>query len=32
MTLDVGEFIRRVLIHVLPKGFPPRLPERRAKC
>jgi hypothetical protein len=21
MTLDVGEFIRRVLIHVLPKGF-----------
>jgi Putative transposase len=21
MTLDVGEFIRRFLIHVLPKGF-----------
>jgi hypothetical protein len=21
MTLDIGEFIRRFLIHVLPKGF-----------
>src|SRR5207237_408323 len=28
MTLDVGEFIRRFLIHVLPKGFHRRNQDR----
>jgi hypothetical protein len=30
MTLDAHEFIRRFLIHVLPKGFPPHPPLRSA--
>jgi hypothetical protein len=30
MTLDTHEFIRRVLVHVLPKGIDPRIdPEQR---
>jgi hypothetical protein len=41
MTLDVAEFIRRFLIHVLPKGFhrirhyaatPGRLSQRTSAC
>jgi Putative transposase len=31
MTLEAGEFIRRFLLHVLPKGFH-RIPTLRAAC
>jgi hypothetical protein len=36
MTLDADEFIRRFLLHVLPKGVPPhsslRIPAERLSC